>query len=57
MLNSPDDGRTGTAELVRTAARSVIAEHDAGRHVDPDRLAWAIEVLRNNPRPESEVVL
>ena len=32
-------------DLVRDIARRVFAEERAGRHVDPERLAWAACVL------------
>lgn len=32
-------------DLMRIAARSVMAEADAGRSVDPQRLEWAQRVL------------
>ena len=35
-------------ELRRRAAQSVIDEADAGRNVDPLRLAWAQQFLRAN---------
>ena len=38
-------------ELMKTAARTLIAHHDAGRKCDPEGLKWARAVLRNNPNP------
>lgn len=32
-------------QLVRDIARRVFAEEQSGRHVDPERLLWAAEVL------------
>ena len=41
--------RTDHAELVRIAARTVLSEEAAGRSVDPQRLAWAHDILSQNP--------
>ena len=37
-------------QLVIVAAKSVQAEHDAGRLVDPYRLAWAQHWIREDER-------
>ena len=42
-------------ELMKTAARTLIAHHDAGRKCDPEGLRWARAVLRNNPSPQVAV--
>lgn len=35
-------------ELLRRAAASVVADHTAGRVVDPHTLTWARQVVQNN---------
>jgi len=42
-------------ELILTAARTVLAHHDAGRVVDPYALKWACTVLAiNAPAPTTQ---
>lgn len=36
-------------ELMKTAARTLLAHRDAGRHCDPHGLLWAENLLRQNP--------
>ena len=36
-------------DLMRTAARTLLAHRDAGRHCDPYSVAWAEALLRSNP--------
>ena len=38
-------------DLVRDIARRVFAEEQSGRRVDPQRLAWAAEVLDRRQQP------
>lgn len=41
-------------ELIRRAAASVVADHDAGRVVDPETLTWARQIaatFKPLPRP------
>lgn len=40
--------RTAIAELVRTAASTLLAHQAAGRHCDPESLRWAQRVLAQN---------
>lgn len=47
---------TEREELVRDIARRVFAEERAGRHVDPDRLAWAAGVLDQRRQTASTAV-
>ena len=35
-------------ELMRTAARTLLAHRDCGRKCDPEAIAWAETLLRNN---------
>ena len=36
-------------ELMKTAARTLLAHRDAGRKCDPHGLQWAENLLRQNP--------
>ena len=36
-------------ELMRTAARTLLAHRDCGRKCDTEAIAWAETLLRNNP--------
>ena len=38
-------------ELMKDAARLLLAHRDAGRSCDPHVIEWAETVLRNNPAP------
>ena len=37
-------------ELMKTAARTLLAHRDAGRTCDPHGLLWAENLLRQNPQ-------
>jgi hypothetical protein len=38
-------------ELMKQAARNLLAHHHAGRKCDPEALRWAEQLLKANPRP------
>ena len=38
-------------ELMKTAARTLLAHRDCGRKCDPDSIQWAETLLANNPAP------
>ncbi len=38
-------------ELMKTAARTLLAHRDAGRKCDPEAVRWAEQLLAQNPRP------
>lgn len=40
-----------TFELVKRAARTLLAHRDAGRHCDPLSVEWAEQTLSQNPGP------
>jgi hypothetical protein len=41
-------------ELMRAAARTLIAHHEAGRIVDPYSLEWAWWTLHREPLPDDK---
>jgi len=41
-------------ELMKDAARLLLAHRDAGRTCDPYALKWAETLLRNNPTPVTQ---
>ena len=38
-------------ERMKTAARTLLAQRDAGRACDPEAVRWAEQLLAQNPRP------
>jgi hypothetical protein len=38
-------------ELMKQAARNLLAHRDAGRKCDPEALRWAEHLLKANPKP------
>ena len=42
-----------TRELIRRAARNLLAHRDVGRSIDPMSEQWAEDVLRATPAEES----
>ena len=38
-------------ELMKTAARTLLAHRDCGRKCDPEAIKWAETLLANNPAP------
>jgi hypothetical protein len=41
-------------ELMRQAARNLLAHHEAGRKCDPHAVQWARDILRPIPQPKTE---
>lgn len=41
-----------TFELMKTAARTLLAHQAAGRSCDPDSVRWAQQLLAQNPKPQ-----
>lgn len=42
-------------ELVKTAARTLLAHRDVGRSCDPTSVKWAETVLRQNPNAGANI--
>ena len=40
-------------ELVKQAARTLLAHRDAGRKCDPHAIRWAEQLLKQNPAKEA----
>lgn len=41
-------------ELMKAAARTLLAHRDAGRHCDPEGIRWAEQLLAQNVEPKVE---